>query len=71
VFPVIADGGNPFIQENIPKAIAAGADTGNVKALYWQGRKEFSRGETIKYTKDEKFKIDRGMGSVEAHEARL
>ncbi|GGB67711.1 inosine-5'-monophosphate dehydrogenase [Flavobacterium suaedae] len=62
--PVIADGGIRFTGD-IPKAIAAGADSVMLGSLL-AGTKE-SPGETIIY-EGRKFKSYRGMGSVEAME---
>ncbi|MFM1807937.1 MAG: hypothetical protein RLZZ242_662 [Bacteroidota bacterium] len=62
--PVIADGGVRFTGD-IPKAIAAGADSVMLGSLL-AGTKE-SPGETIIY-EGRKFKSYRGMGSVEAME---
>lgn len=62
--PVIADGGIRYTGD-IPKAIAAGADSVMLGSLL-AGTKE-SPGETIIY-QGRKFKSYRGMGSVEAME---
>ncbi len=62
--PVIADGGIRYTGD-IPKAIAAGADSVMLGSLL-AGTKE-SPGETIIY-EARKFKSYRGMGSVEAME---
>jgi len=63
--PVIADGGVRYTGD-IPKAIAAGADSVMLGSLL-AGTKE-SPGETIIY-EGRKFKSYRGMGSVEAMQA--
>jgi len=60
--PVIADGGIRYTGD-IPKAIAAGADSVMLGSLF-AGTKE-SPGETIIF-EGRKFKAYRGMGSVEA-----
>lgn len=60
--PVIADGGIRFTGD-IPKAIAAGADSCMLGSLL-AGTKE-SPGETVIY-QGRKFKTYRGMGSIEA-----
>jgi len=62
--PVIADGGIRYTGD-IPKAIAAGADSVMLGSLL-AGTKE-SPGETIIY-EGRKFKSYRGMGSIEAME---
>jgi IMP dehydrogenase len=62
--PIIADGGIRYTGD-IPKAIAAGADSVMLGSLL-AGTKE-SPGETIIY-QGRKFKSYRGMGSVEAME---
>jgi len=63
--PIIGDGGIRYTGD-IPKALAAGADTVMAGSLY-AGTEE-SPGETIIY-EGRKFKSYRGMGSVEAMEA--
>lgn len=60
--PVIADGGIRFTGD-IPKAIAAGADTIMMGSMF--AGVEESPGETIIY-EGRKFKAYRGMGSIEA-----
>jgi IMP dehydrogenase len=60
--PVIADGGIRFTGD-IPKAIAAGADCIMAGSLF--AGVEESPGETMIY-EGRKFKIIRGMGSIEA-----
>ena len=60
--PIIADGGVKYTGD-IPKAIAAGADSVMLGSV-WAGTKE-SPGETIIY-EGRKYKTYRGMGSVEA-----
>lgn len=60
--PIIADGGIRYTGD-IPKAIAAGADTCMLGSLL-AGTKE-SPGETVIY-QGRKFKTYRGMGSIEA-----
>ena len=60
--PIIADGGIRFTGD-IPKAIAAGADSCMLGSLL-AGTKE-SPGETVIY-QGRKFKTYRGMGSIEA-----
>lgn len=60
--PVIADGGIRFTGD-IPKAIAAGADTIMAGSLF--AGVEESPGETIIY-EGRKYKMYRGMGSIEA-----
>ena len=60
--PIIADGGIRYTGD-LPKAIAAGADSVMLGSLF-AGTKE-SPGETIIY-EGRKFKSYRGMGSVEA-----
>ncbi|MCD6543214.1 MAG: IMP dehydrogenase, partial [Flavobacteriaceae bacterium] len=62
--PIIADGGIRYTGD-IPKAIAAGADTVMLGSLL-AGTKE-SPGETIIF-EGRKFKSYRGMGSIEAME---
>ncbi|MDG2063136.1 MAG: IMP dehydrogenase [Flavobacteriaceae bacterium] len=60
--PIIADGGIRFTGD-IPKALAAGADSVMLGSLF-AGTKE-SPGETVIY-EGRKYKTYRGMGSVEA-----
>jgi IMP dehydrogenase len=64
--PIIADGGIKF-SGDVPKAIAAGADTVMIGGLF-AGTEE-SPGETILY-QGRTYKLYRGMGSLEAMRER-